>query len=66
MGTEVQEVKTERKVADKAECPDCGKNMSAKTLRYSHAPNCTAKKNRQEEHQTTTPNIADDVIEHEV
>ena len=57
----------ERRVAaDKVECPDCGKQMSAKTLRYSHAPNCTAKKNRQEEHQRATPSIAHDMIENEV
>jgi hypothetical protein len=30
-------------VKDKVACPDCGKQMSAKTLKYSHAPNCTAK-----------------------
>ena len=28
----------------KVECPDCGKQMSAKTLKYSHAPNCPFKK----------------------
>ncbi len=43
-----QEVKTERKVVDKVKCPDCGKQISAKTLRYSHTTKCTAKKNRQE------------------
>jgi hypothetical protein len=56
----------ERRVGDKIECPDYGKQMSAKTLRYKHEPSCTAKKNRQEERQTTTPSIADEVIEHEV
>ena len=30
-------------VKDKVACPDCGKQMSAKTLKYSHAPNCTVK-----------------------
>jgi hypothetical protein len=28
---------------EKVACPDCGKQMSAKTLKYSHAPNCTVK-----------------------
>jgi len=27
----------------KVSCPDCGKQMSAKTLKYSHAPNCLKK-----------------------
>ncbi len=36
----VEEVKVDAKV----ECPDCGKMMSQKTLRYSHGPNCVAKK----------------------
>ena len=31
------------------ECPDCGKQMSAKTLRYGHGPNCSAKKQNQSE-----------------
>ena len=55
-----------RAVADKVECPDCGKQMSSKTLRYSHAPNCAAKKKRQEEHQDVTPSVTDDMIENEV
>lgn len=29
---------------NKVSCPDCGKEMSAKTLKYSHAPNCVTKK----------------------
>lgn len=59
------EVITERNVPDKVERPDCGKQMSAKTLKYSHAPNCTVKKNREQEHQTA-PAISDEMIEHEV
>ena len=55
-----------RAVADKVECPDCGKQMSSKTLRYSHAPNCAAKKKRQEEHRDATPSVTDDMIENEV
>ena len=38
----VEEVKVDAKV----ECPDCGKMMSQKTLRYSHGPNCVAKKQK--------------------
>ena len=32
--------------SQKVSCPDCGKQMSAKTLKYSHAPNCLAKKQK--------------------
>ena len=31
----------------KVACPDCGKQMSAKTLKYSHGPNCSSKKQKQ-------------------
>jgi uncharacterized Zn-finger protein len=31
----------------KVKCPDCGKQMSAKTLKYSHVPNCVKKKEKQ-------------------
>jgi hypothetical protein len=43
----------------KVTCPDCGKQMSAKTLKYSHLPNCTAKK-------ATAPPVQsrDEIIEH--
>ena len=41
----VEQVKVEAKV----ECPDCGKMMSQKTLRYSHGPNCVAKKQQRSE-----------------
>jgi hypothetical protein len=36
-------------VKDKVACPDCGKEMSAKTLKYSHAPNCVIKKKQSDE-----------------
>ena len=39
-----QEPKEEPKGDDKVGCPDCGKQMSAKTLKYSHGPNCSSKK----------------------
>ena len=32
------------KTVELVECPDCGKNMTAKTLKYSHAKNCTVNK----------------------
>ena len=37
----------ELKVDTKVACPDCGKQMSAKTLKYSHGPNCLVKKQKQ-------------------
>ncbi len=39
-----EEVKEEAKVDDKVACPDSGKQMSAKTLKYSHVANCVTKK----------------------
>ena len=39
-----QEPKEEARIDDKVACPDCGKQMSAKTLKYSHGPNCSSKK----------------------
>ena len=53
----------EPKVESKVECPDCGKQMSAKTLRYSHGPNCPAKKQKGGE---VDPNVIEEVIENEV
>ena len=32
---------------EKTYCPDCGKQVSAKTLKYSHGPNCVVKKQKQ-------------------
>ena len=31
------------------ECPDCNKKMTKKTLKYSHAKNCLANKQQEEE-----------------
>ena len=39
-----EEPKEEHKGDDKVGCPDCGKQLSAKTLKYSHGPNCSSKK----------------------
>jgi hypothetical protein len=50
--------KEEAKIDDKVACPDCGKQMSAKTLQYSHVANCVTKKpktktEKKEEQQPT-------------
>ena len=61
----VEEVKADVKAEAKVECPDCGKMMSQKTLRYSHGPNCVAKKQK----TMTEDNLqsaSDDWVEHEV
>ena len=64
----VEEVKEEAKV----ECPDCGKMMSQKTLRYSHGPNCVAKKQKTTAPQgvpgteDNTQSVSDEWVEHEV
>ena len=57
----VEQVKVEAKV----ECPDCGKMMSQKTLRYSHGPNCVAKKEKPQQ-EDNTQSVSDDWVEHEV
>ena len=59
----------EVKASEKVSCPDCGKQMSAKTLKYSHVPNCLVKKQK-ETHGTPEPvanaTITDEMIEHEI
>ena len=55
----------ESKVESKVECPDCGKQMSAKTLRYSHGPNCSAKKQKGSE-EPDGHSVVEEVIEKEV
>ena len=58
-------------VKDKVACPDCGKEMSAKTLKYSHAPNCVIKKKQSDEqHEANTsalppvaPTVSEELIE---
>ena len=45
----VPEEKPAPVVKDKVACPDCGKEMSAKTLKYSHVPTCVIKKKQSEE-----------------
>jgi ssDNA-binding Zn-finger/Zn-ribbon topoisomerase 1 len=50
-----EEAKTEAKSESKVSCPDCGKQMSAKTLKYSHVPNCTATKGTSGKKQADDP-----------
>jgi hypothetical protein len=38
-----------KKIADKVKCPDCGKMVSSKSLKYSHIHTCTAKKTKQQD-----------------
>ena len=63
---EIEMPKEEAKADAKQSCPDCGKQMSAKTLKYSHS--CPAKKQAQPdvspERQTLYP--AEELIEWEV
>ena len=47
-------------VKDKVACPDCGKEMSAKTLKFSHAPNCTVKKKQSDEQPAA---VSEELIE---
>jgi len=53
------------KVESKVACPDCGKQMSAKTLKHSHGPNCPAKKQKQSPREFS-PSVIEEVIENEV
>ena len=50
-------------VKDKVACPDCGKEMSAKTLKYSHGPNCVVKKKQAADQPTEATAISEEVIE---
>jgi hypothetical protein len=60
----VPEEKPAPVVKDKVACPDCGKEMSAKTLKYSHVPNCMAKKQKVDEEQpAAAPSVSEELIE---
>jgi hypothetical protein len=59
----VPEEKPAPVVKDKVACPDCGKEMSAKTLKYSHAPNCVSKKKQSDEQPAAAPAISEELIE---
>ena len=65
-----QEEVVESKVDAKVACPDCGKQMSAKTLKYSHGPNCSSKKQKQEDddgvREQIEKSVFEEVVEHEV
>ena len=43
-----------KKKAELVECPDCKKQLSAKTLKYNHVHNCPAKKFKEPEKLTIT------------
>jgi hypothetical protein len=59
----VPEEKPAPVVKDKVACPDCGKEMSAKTLKYSHVPNCAAKKQKADEEPPAAPSISEELID---
>ena len=61
----VEKIQTKPKANNKVECPDCGKSMSAKTLRYSHGPNCLFKKQADKE-EAQMNKVPEEVIEAEV
>ena len=49
-----EEVKEEATIDDKVACPDCGKQRSSKTLKYSHVANCVTKKQNKNKRKTQT------------
>ena len=57
-------------VEPKVACPDCGKKMSAKTLKYSHGPNCVIHKQKQQSSDESSQNeiqsVTNEWVEHEV
>ena len=61
----VEPVVVEPKVDAKVACPDCVKQMSAKTLKYSHGPNCSSKKQKQggDEESTKTDIVRNPLTE---
>jgi len=61
----VEEVKAHVKAEAKVECPDCGKMMSQKTLRYSHGPNCVSKKQKTRT-EDNMQSVTDELVEYEV
>ena len=60
-----QEPKAEAKIDDKVACPDCGKQMSAKTLKYSHVANCVTKKQNTKADENKEV-ITEAMIEHHI
>ena len=68
-----QEPKEEARIDDKVACPDCGKQMSAKTLKYSHVANCVTKKQKtktekteEQQYPTQMGEITEELIEHHI
>ena len=68
-----QEPKEEARIDDKVACPDCGKQMSAKTLKYSHVANCVTKKQKtktektdEQQYPTQVGDITEELIEHHI
>ena len=60
----VPEEKPSAVVKEKVACPDCGKEMSAKTLKYSHAPNCVSKKQKADAEQpAAAPTVSEELLE---
>ena len=55
---EVVMPKQEPYVEPKVACPDCGKKMSAKTLKYSHGPNCVIHKQKQSKEDEEYANMS--------
>ena len=63
--------KEEPTIDDKVACSDCGKQMSAKTLKYSHGPNCSGKKQKTNTEYENQPiihreAITEHMIEHNI
>ncbi len=61
----------EEPYVEKVACPDCGRKMFAKTLKYSHVPNCVIQKQKQqtprkESSQNEIHSVPNDWVEHEV
>ena len=68
-----EELKEEAKIDDKVACPDCGKQMSAKTLKYSHVANCVTKKPKtktektdEQQYPPQVGEITEELIEHHI
>ena len=67
------EPKEEARIDDKVACPDCGKQMSAKTLKYSHVANCVTKKPKtksenteEQQYPIQVGEITEELIEHHI
>ena len=45
----------------KVACPDCGKKMAAKTLKYSHGPNCVINKQKQSQDDEEYAKVSQEV-----